>query len=79
MDFPDVDVFYNNWGLVTGIISLLLAVPLWRWFHSRLPGSKLDALEGLLERTKKLFSAAVGDGTLDDDDVINDIQLQIWE
>ena len=73
------DAFYNNWGLVTGIISMLISIPIYRLYCSRLLEPKLSTLDGLLEDTKKLFFTAIGDGTLDDDKTIDSIQLLIWE
>ena len=74
-----LDAFYNNFGLITSILSLLAAIPFWRWFRNRLPSSKLNSLDALLTDTKKLFYSAAWDGTLDDDTALDDIQDQIWE
>ena len=74
-----LDAFYNNFSLVTSIISLLIAIPLWRFFRNRLPSTKMKALDELLTDTKKLFYSAMWDGTLDDDKAVDLIQDQIWE
>ena len=74
-----LDAFYNNSSLATSIISLLIAIPLLRWLYSRLPRSKLESLDGLLTDTKRLFYAAIWDGTLDDDEEVDEIQHEIWE
>ena len=71
------DAFYNNWGLATSIIGILVAI--YKWYYSRLLEPKLSALDGLLDDTRKLFFTAIGDGTLEDDKTIDGIQRLIWK
>lgn len=73
-----VDKFYSIFGLVTGIIGMLAAIPL-SIIYNRLPSNKILYLESMHSETQKLFDSVVAEGLIDDDAVIALIHKNLWK
>ncbi|KAI0330366.1 hypothetical protein GY45DRAFT_1370773 [Cubamyces sp. BRFM 1775] len=73
------DLGYNVWGTVAGVIGTLSLIPIFlTWLHTRLPSTIIPYLLAEHKATKALFTEAIRDGLITDEEEIFQFNLNIW-